>query len=84
MALLETLMQRHRVPRKTILPFVEQQRHIFMQCPLRPNKPMLRRDGTLAAHRVDGHHRAVQLQQLQQLAVIRSIDLALPQHQPLL
>ena len=33
-ALLKTLMQRHRVPRKTILPFVEQQRHILMQRPL--------------------------------------------------
>ena len=32
-ALLETLMQGDRVPRKTILPFVEQQRHILMQRP---------------------------------------------------
>ena len=49
----------------------------------------LRRDGTLAAHRVDGHHRAVQLQQLQQLRDRRDLvrlvrHLALPQHQPLL
>ena len=36
-----------------------------MQCPLIFLSPLvddLRRDGTLAAHRVDGHHRAVQLQ----------------------
>ena len=30
-------MQRDRVPRKTILPFVEQQRHILMQRPLKLN-----------------------------------------------
>ena len=77
-------MQGDRVPRKTILPFVEQQRHILMQRPLISAKYIvrvlvddLRRDGTLAAHRVDGHHRAVQLQ-LQQLRDRRDLATCSP------
>ena len=52
--------------RPSLQVFVEQQRHILMQRPLISFQAKyivrflvddLRRDGTLAAHRVDGHHR---------------------------